>query len=64
MFIKKKIEYEFVYRLITNGAAREVKLKTSGANENEALTTAAETARKKYTDATEISYTGKFRIIK
>lgn len=64
MFSNKKKEFEFVFRLIINNASKEVKLKASGASESEALTSAAETARKRHTDATEISYTGKFRIIK
>ena len=61
---KKKIEYEFVYRFIVNGKSSEVNIKAVGINEADALITAADTIKTKYTDAAEISYTGKFKLIK
>jgi len=59
------LNFEFIVLVIGNeNKSEEKKIKASGITEEAALNTAMENARKKFTNAVEVRYTGNFKLIK
>lgn len=58
-------KYEFVVRVVDDKKkSKEEKIIASAESEGAALESAIDTAKEKFTNAVEVSYTGKFKIIK